>query len=52
MVVGHQKILPDLQLFQQHEVQNDHLQSKGEGQHLLAGPEIGQGSKGETVGMV
>jgi hypothetical protein len=52
MVVGHQKILPNLQLFQQHEGQNGHLQSKGKGQHLVAGLEIGQGPKGETVGMV
>jgi len=52
MVVGNQKILLDLQPFQQHEGQNGHLQSEGEGQHLVAGPEIGQGPKGETFGMV
>jgi hypothetical protein len=50
MVVGHQKILQDLQLFEQDEGQNGHLQSEGEGQHLVAGPEINQGPKGETVG--
>ena len=52
MVIGHQKIIRDLQLFQQHEGQNGHLQSEGEGQHLVVGPEIGQGPKGETIGMV
>ena len=52
MVVGHQKILPNLQLFQQHEGQNGHLQSEGEGQHLVARPKIGQGPKGKTIGMV
>jgi hypothetical protein len=52
MVVGHQKILLDLQLFQQHEGQNGHLQSEREGPHLVAGPEIGQGPKGKIVGMV
>ena len=52
MVVGHQKILPNLQLFQQHEGHNGHLQSEGEGHHLVVRPEIGQGPKGETVGMV
>jgi hypothetical protein len=40
MVVGHKKILSNLQLFQQHEGQNGHLQSKGEDQHLVVGPEI------------
>ena len=52
MVVGHQKILLDLQLFKQHEGQNGHLQSEGEGQCLVEGPEIGQGPKGEIVRMV
>jgi hypothetical protein len=52
MVVGHQKIIPNLQLFQQHEGQNGHLQFEGKGQHLVVGLEIGQGPKGETVGMV
>jgi hypothetical protein len=52
MVVGDQKIHLDLQLFQQHESQNSHLQSEGEGQHLVVGSEVGQGPKGETVGMV
>jgi hypothetical protein len=52
MVVGHQKILPNLQLFQQHEGQNGHLQFEREGQHLVIGPEIGQGPKGETIGIV
>ena len=52
MVVGDQKILPNLQLFQQHEIQNRHLQSEGEGQHLVVGSEVSQGPKGETVGMV
>jgi hypothetical protein len=52
MVVGHQKILPNLQLFQQHEGQNGNLQSEREGQHLVVGPKIGQGPKGETIGMV
>jgi hypothetical protein len=46
------KILPYLQLFQQHECQSDHLQFEGEGQHLVVGPDIGQGPKGETIGMV
>jgi hypothetical protein len=46
MVVGHQKILLDLQLFQQYEGQNGHLQSKREGQYLVARLEIGQ--EGET----
>jgi hypothetical protein len=41
MVGGHPKILPNLQLFQQHEGQNGNLQSEGEGQHLVAGPKIG-----------
>ena len=45
------KILPNLQLFQQHESQNGHLQPEGKGQHLVAEPEIGQGPKGETVGI-
>jgi hypothetical protein len=52
MVVGHQKILPNLQLFQQHEGQNGHLQSEWEGRHLVARPEIGQGPKGEIIEMV
>jgi hypothetical protein len=52
MVVGHQKILPNLQLFQQHEGQNGHLQFEREGQHLVTGTEIGQGPKGETIIMV
>jgi hypothetical protein len=47
MAVGHQKILPDLQLFQQHEGQNGHLQSEREGQHLVEKQDlkkqIGQG---------
>ena len=51
MVVGHQKILPDLKLFQQYEGHNGHLQSEREGQHLVARPKIGQGPKGETDGM-
>ena len=52
MEVGHQKLLPDLQLFQQHEGQNGHLQSKRKGQHLVAGPKISKGPKGKIVGMV
>jgi hypothetical protein len=52
VVVGHQKIIPDLQLFHQHEGHNGHLQYEGEDQHLMAEPEIGQGPKGEIVGMV
>ena len=52
MVVGHKKKLLDLQLFQQYEGHNGHLQSEREGQHLVARPEIGQGPKGETVGIV
>jgi hypothetical protein len=52
MVFGHQKILPNLQIFQQHEGQNGHLQFEREGQHLVTGTEIGQGPKGETIIMV
>jgi hypothetical protein len=52
MEVGHQKLLLDLQLFQQHEGENRHLQSERKGQHLVAGPKIGQGPKGKTIGMV
>jgi hypothetical protein len=52
MVVGHKKVLPNLQLFQQHECQNGHLQSEGEDQHLVEKPKIGQGPKGKTIGMV
>jgi hypothetical protein len=52
MVVGHQKILPNLKLFQQHEGQNGHLHSQREGRHLVARPEIGQGPKGEIIEMV
>jgi hypothetical protein len=52
VVVGHQKILPDIQLLQQYEGQNGHLQSEREGHHLVERFEIGQRPKGETVGMV
>ena len=52
MEVRHQKLLLDLQLFQQHEGENRHLQSERKGQHLVAGPKIGQGPKGKTIGMV
>jgi hypothetical protein len=52
MAVGHQIILPNLQLFQQHEGQDGHLQSEREGQYLVARSEIGHGTKGETIGMV
>jgi hypothetical protein len=52
MVVGHQKIIPNLQLFQQNEGQNGHLQFEREGQYLVAGPKIGQGPKEETIVMV
>jgi hypothetical protein len=52
IVIGHQKILPDLQLFQQHEGQNGHLQSEREGQYLVTRLEIGQRPKGKIVGMV
>jgi hypothetical protein len=52
MVIRHQKIFPDIQLFQQYEGQNGHLQSERKSQHLVARSEIGQGPKGETDGMV
>jgi hypothetical protein len=52
MVVGHQKVFPNLQLFQQHEGQDGHLQFERKGQYLVARSEIGQGLEGETVGMV
>ena len=52
MAIGHQKILPDLQLFQQHEGENAHLQYEREGQYLVVPPEIGRGPKGKIVGMV
>ena len=45
MVVGHQKIIPDLQRFQQHEGQNGHLQSEGEGQHLVQDLKLDKGLK-------
>ena len=52
MAIGHQKVFPNLQLFQQHEGQDGHLQSEREGRYLVARSEIGQGPKGETIGMV
>ena len=52
MVIIHREVFPDIQLFQQYEGQNGHLQSEREGEHLVARPEICQGPKGETVGMV
>ena len=52
MVIRHQEVFLDIQLFQQYEGQNDHLQSERKSQHLVARPEIGHEPKGETNGMV
>jgi hypothetical protein len=52
MVIRYKKIFPNIQLFQQYESQNGHLQPERKGHHLVARSEIGKGIKIKTDGIV